>query len=307
MNLTVEYYSETALIFLELDRAFPYRVEARVLRDQRSALRPEMRRASPTSFEGILPLRDLDSETAWLEVTLRGDGDEEWSALQEIRAIRVPALRSGEVLDKEKMAAIRVPRSALVKDTYFRVEREEEPPLEPGLTYISSVYRFEPADALLRDDVEIALKLFLLSGEGKRAGLYRLDLHGRWNFVSRRVDPSAPEITVQTRRLSRYALILDDARPEIFSLRPTHGSTVRTRSPRLQAMVTDVGSGFEAEDIQIHLDGTKVIAEWDPERNLITYNARRPLSIGSHQMVVYAVDRAGNSVKSEATFYVAGE
>ena len=50
-----------------------------------------------------------------------------------------------------------------------------------------------------------------------------------------------------------------------------------------------------------------MIAEWDPERNLITYNARRPLSIGSHHMVVYAVDRAGNSVKSEATFYVAGE
>lgn len=307
MTLDIEYHAGTALLNLGVDRVFPYEVEARVIRDGKSPLRPPMVQAGPNHYEGILPLDQLDSEPAWVEVTLSGRDGMEWSTLKEIRTMRVSAARGGEVTDKSGRASIRFDRSGLVRDTHFRIEEEEGPPLERGLSYASPVYRFEPADALLRGDAVISIKPSAGADAGKRVALYRLDTHGRWQFVTRRVDPAAPTVDVSTHSLSRYALIRDEAVPAIFGVYPADGATVRTLRPRLQAKVTDVGAGFESEDLQIHLDGKRMIAEWDPEREILTYSLRAPLRPGSHKMIVYAVDRAGNSAKSESVFYVSGE
>jgi len=230
----------------------------------------------------------------------------EWSALEEIRAVHISSARGGEVADKDGRARLSVGRSDLVRDTHFRIDEVEGPALERGLDYASPVYRFEPADALLRGEALLSIRPSAGADAGKKVALYRLDTHGRWRFVARRVDPAAPEVSARTRSLSRYALIRDDAPPSIFGVRPADGSTVRTLRPRLQAKVTDVGAGFESEDLQIHLDGSRRIAEWDPEREILTYTLREPLRPGSHTMIVYAVDRAGNSVKSESHFYVSG-
>ena len=307
MDLSIEYHADAVLIRLEVDRVYPYRVETRVIRDGRSPIRPEMHQVDANLYEGVVVLDDLESEPAWVTVTIRGKGDLEWSSLEEIRAVRVQALTGGEVTHKEGMATLRLGRAALVKDTHFRIEKEDGPELERGLTYISPVYRFEPGDALLREEAEIAIRPFVDSGEGKRVALYRMDAHGRWRYESRRVDPDLPEITTHTRSLSRYALIRDDAPPSVFGLRPEEGTVVNTRKPRLQAKITDVGSGFEDEDIRILLDGKRVIAEWDPERNFIFYAPARYLDVGSHRVTVIASDRAGNSVRKEATFYISGE
>ncbi|MFH1679663.1 MAG: M23 family metallopeptidase [Candidatus Eisenbacteria bacterium] len=307
MDLRVEHHADAALVVLEIDRAYPYRVEARVFRDNRSPLRLVMEQVEATRYEGIISLRDIESETAWVTVSLGGAANTEWSSLEKIRAVRVPALLGGEVRDEEGMAAIRLPSAALVRDTYFRVEKEEGPPLERGLSYISPVYRFEPASALLRDNATIKIRPFAPGVEGKGVALYRMDTHGRWRHVSGRVDPNRPEFTVSTSSLSRYALIRDEAPPSVYGLRPSQGAVIANARPRLQAKVSDIGSDFEAEDVQIFLDGRHVIAEYDPERELIFYGVKSPLAVGSHRFAVVATDRAGNSSKSEATFYVSGE
>ncbi|MFH1277692.1 MAG: peptidoglycan DD-metalloendopeptidase family protein [Candidatus Eisenbacteria bacterium] len=307
MDLSIEYWADAALVVLETDRAYPYRVEAKVIRDGREPLRPVMEQVDATRYEGIIPLQAINSEKSFVTVTLRGRDDREWSSLQEIRAVRVSALGGGEVRSVDGLASIRFPRSALVRDTHFRVIEGEGPPLERGLTYTSPVYRFEPADALLRGNALISIRPFVDGGEGKRVALYRGDAHGRWQYIGRGADPGRPEVSAETTHLSSYALIRDEAAPTIFGLRPENGSAVSTRKPRLQAKVADIGSGFEAEDVEIRLDGRKVIAEYDPERNLIFYVVRTPLAAGSHKVAVIATDRAGNAAKSEATFYISGE
>lgn len=307
MAVSIEYHADAALVVLETDRAYPYRVEAKVILDGREPYRPVMDQVEATRYEGVIPLREIDSEKAFVTVTLRGRNEREWSSLQEIRAVRVSALGGGVVRSGDGLASIRFARSALVRDTHFRVVQEEGTTLERGLTYTSPVYRFEPSDALLRGNALISIRPFVDGGEGKRVALYRMDPHGRWQYVGRGADPGRPEVSAETTRLSAYALIRDEASPVIFGLRPENGTAVNTRKPRLQAKVTDVGSGFESEDIEIRLDGRKVIAEYDPERNLIFYVVRTPLSAGSHKVAVIATDRAGNAAKSEATFYISGD
>lgn len=306
LDLSLEYYADALLIVLDLDRVFPYKVEARVIRDQKSPLRPAMEQVSPTRFEGVLALPDLEMDAAWIEVSLVGPDGSEWSSMGEIQAVRVSALSGGEVTDKGGRASMRFERSSLVRDTHFRVNEVEAPPLERDLIYVSPVYSFEPQDALLREKTEISIRPFADNGEGKRVALYRLDSHGRWRYANRRIDPDNPTISVRTRSLARYALIRDDAVPSIFGLSPAEDAVVRTNNPRLQAKITDIGSGFESEDLRIQLDGRFVIAEWDPERDLLTYKVRKPLHPGSHHMKVLAVDRAGNSVTKESNFYVSG-
>jgi hypothetical protein len=307
MELSVEYHAGVALMVLDLDRAFPYEVAARVVRSDRSVLRPGMTLVSPRRYEALVDLADLGSEPGWAEVSVRGRHGEEWSAVCEIRALRVSAYRGGEVADREGRARLKVPRTALLRDSYFRIEEIDGPPLEEGLTYMSPVYRFEPAGALLQEDVEVGIEPFL-DGEGrKKVSIYRLDLHNRWNFMSLPQQEEGGTIWARARILSRYALIRDDAAPSIYGLRPAEGAVLGTKTPRLQAKVTDVGSGFGAEDVQIRLDGKKVIAEWDPEREIIMFTVRQPLPAGSHTVTVSAFDRAGNSAHKEATFFVPGD
>jgi len=205
------------------------------------------------------------------------------------------------------MASIRLPSAALVRDTYFRVEKEQGPLLERGLSYISPSYRFEPASALLRENATIRIRPFAAGTEGEGVGLYRMDAHGRWRFVSRRESSGDADFSVSTSRLSRFALIRDQEPPSVYGLRPAPGSVVGTTRPRLQAKVSDVGAGFDAEGVQMFLDGRRVIAEFDPERELIFYGVKSPLGIGSHRFAVEATDRAGNVEKSESTFYVSGD
>ncbi len=306
MNVGIEYHADAALIVLDVDRAFPYTVEARVAKSDRSVLRPVMDQVAPSQWEGLLSLSDLGSEPAWVTVTIRGSDGAEWSTVQEIRAMRIAAYRGGKVSDNEDRAFLKVPRTALVRDSYFRIEEFDRPPLEEGLTYMSPAFRFEPADALLRDDVEVGIVPFLASEERKRTSIYRLDMHNRWKFMSRPQQAEDATIWSRARILSRYALILDDSVPRIYGVRPAEGVVVGTRNPRLQAKVTDIGSGFGSDDVQIHLDGKKMIAEWDPERSLISYKVRSPLSVGSHKMTIHANDQAGNTTRRETTFFVSG-
>jgi hypothetical protein len=155
--------------------------------------------------------------------------------------------------------------------------------------------------------VEVGIKPFVDSKDRKKGSVYRLDLHNRWNFMSRPQQEETGTIWARERILSRYALIRDDAQPRIYGVRPAEGAVVGTSTPRLQAKVTDIGSGFGSEDIQIRLDGKKVIAEWDPERDLIMFNVRKPLLAGSHTVTISAFDRAGNRATKEATFFVSGK
>jgi hypothetical protein len=54
----------------------------------------------------------------------------------------------------------------------------------------------------------------------------------------------------------------------------------------------------------MHVDGVQVIAEWDPEADLLLSHLRDDLVPGEHKVVVEATDRVGNTSRAGAVFTV---
>ncbi|RMF65732.1 MAG: hypothetical protein D6743_07575, partial [Calditrichaeota bacterium] len=93
--------------------------------------------------------------------------------------------------------------------------------------------------------------------------------------------------------------------PEITRLRPGRNARIKSATPRLMAYVRDRLSGFKSEEqIEMRLDGRKVIAEYDPERHRIFYQCKAPLSKGRHELEVRARDNSHNLATRSAVFWV---
>ena len=57
-----------------------------------------------------------------------------------------------------------------------------------------------------------------------------------------------------------------------------------------------------ARSIQLLLDGTPVIFEFNPITKILVYRLRDPMQPGSHTVQVLATDAAGNSAEKTVTF-----
>jgi len=100
-------------------------------------------------------------------------------------------------------------------------------------------------------------------------------------------------------------LIRDVVPPEITGLRPGYNVHLNNNTPEITVGVRDRLSGIASEeDIQIRLNGRKLIAAYDPERDQLTYEVKEPLPAGRYELVVRAVDKCGNQNVKESVFWI---
>jgi hypothetical protein len=131
------------------------------------------------------------------------------------------------------------------------------------------------------------VELFPPAGTRRGLGLYARE-EGRWRFVA--ADTSGDGVGGRLTNLEDLALLRDDTPPRVAVLPPPSGSR-----PAFSARITDGGAGVSASGLTLLVDGTPVIAEWDPEADLLRARLRTDLPPGEHRVVVRAVDRAGNA------------
>ncbi|MBT4140813.1 MAG: hypothetical protein HOE48_23070, partial [Candidatus Latescibacteria bacterium] len=100
-------------------------------------------------------------------------------------------------------------------------------------------------------------------------------------------------------------LLIDDVPPQIRGLRPAQNQVVSERQPKVLATIRDVSSGiWREEDIEIRLNGKKLIVEFDPEEDLIFAKPRKPLAVGRHQVEVVVRDICGNEARQIHAFVI---
>lgn len=173
------------------------------------------------------------------------------------------------------------------------------------LTMVGTRYRFGPEDVPFRRKVEIVLRYPADFGRPERLGIYRLTRGGAWVFVGNRAVRGRPAVAAEVSSFSTYALLLDETPPRVRIQRPEPRAKVSDRRPVLAAAIGDRGSGIRREeDILMHLDGKRLIAEYDPDAGQVKARPRQPLPVGMHKLEVFVTDACGNRARAVRSFTV---
>ena len=173
------------------------------------------------------------------------------------------------------------------------------------LTMVGTRYRFGPEDVPFRRKVEVVLRYPADFSRPERLGIYRLTRGGAWAFVGNRPVRGRHAVAAEVSSFSTYALLLDETPPRVRILRPEPRAKVSGRRPTLVAAIGDRGSGIRREeDILMHLDGKRLIAEYDPDAGRVKARPRQPLSAGIHKLEVVVTDACGNRGRATRTFTV---
>jgi hypothetical protein len=222
---------------------------------------------------------------------------------------RVRRGRGGEALalaDSSRGHRLDLPAGALFEDAVilaFPAATGEA----KGLVPTGAAWRVEPASLPLRHAVTILLTA-PAGAPLDRVGLYRSDA-GKWQWVGATRDTVARTVSGATRRLGRFALLRDETPPKAALREPAPRPAPSKRGPysrwALEATVRDEGSGVDATASWIEVDGRRVPTEWDAEAGRLRWRPAAPPSAGTHDVLVVAADRAGNSTRVPGRFRIA--
>ncbi|NLP11481.1 hypothetical protein GX408_13885, partial [bacterium] len=176
----------------------------------------------------------------------------------------------------------------------------------PRYDMVSPVYLVEPEDVALADKVILAIRTNAADTSRRGVGLY-IKTRGRneWSFIGQGRDQGEAMVSGSTTRLGSFVLIRDLQPPVILSLSPAQGAQITDRTPLIIARFKDEVAGIGSEEqLQLLLDGRKVIAEYDPEDEALRYQVKHALPPGRHEIECRISDRCGNRSRQSANFWV---
>ena len=178
--------------------------------------------------------------------------------------------------------------------------------LAAGASGVRAALSVEPPELPLRKSVSITL--VLPAGlSPSHTGMYRRDAaDDAWDWEDARWDSSSRTFRADSDRLGQFALIRDEAGPEL-TLRAAATHVRATAYPQwaLTAHALDRTSGIAGRECFFAIDGVRVPTEWDPEAHLLRWRPRTAPTPGRHPYRVEAVDRAGNRTVRSGAFVIA--
>lgn len=188
---------------------------------------------------------------------------------------------------------------------FFPQAQRFSPPDVTGLTPTEVGYGFTPERHSFDQQVEVFLRYAPTVAAPQKLGLYQERGEGEWTFVGNELDSAQRLVSGKVRRLLRFALFSDTQAPSITALQPAAGAALKERQPLLGAQVSDEGSGIgREEDLTLHLDGHRLIGEYDPEAGTLSARPEAPLKPGRHRWEVQVRDQSGNQAVARAEFTI---
>lgn len=200
-------------------------------------------------------------------------------------------------------AEIAFGRGVIAEPMFVRVSTDQLKPfreLEP----IGPAYRFEPQEYPLAGEATISIRV-PDTVDFRGIALYGISPRKAECLA---VPEESFDHTLRTRVPSLYTVGVyrDTIPPTVRITSPRVDMVVRVRRPLLVASVRDDGAGFAKTDdaMEMRLDGDWVPAEYDPERDTLTYQPPSALATGRHTVVVHARDQVGNERSASLEFTV---
>lgn len=270
-------------------------------RRQDKALQPQLLPVEPNLFIAQVPLASLSGNVA-IEASAEDLSGQIAIASKSILLTHIPANGGGSLVSPDHKMQLNFWSGSLFGPLHGWVEIDSIPSPDP--LRLSKVYRCVPQDIPLSEGANVVIAFADSITDLQQLGIYTRD-RNKWEFVDNRLEVAKRQVWARTFGLGDFAIFRDNQPPELGRSEPRHGATVRTDRPLISVEIRDTMSGFESEEaIVLRLDGSKVIAEYDPERDVIIYTPKQPLSSGRHEYTIRAVDRSGNVAERSASFIV---
>lgn len=181
------------------------------------------------------------------------------------------------------------------------IEAWERSPRTAELLPVGGTFALRPYVTPLRAPARVAID----AGPGAnrdRLGLYR-DSGDGWEWLGADLDSTGHRVTGESKHFGRFALFRDVKAPRIKLAKPPRHAVAGPYSRwALEAALDEHGSGVAARASYMVVDGARVPAEWDAEKDTLRWRPLRPPQRGAHRVEVVAADHAGNVSRTRGRF-----
>ena len=213
---------------------------------------------------------------------------------------------NGNVIDNWRLEYINVENGGVVssKDSKFTISFPPYGVFQPffagikevDVSYLNEFYELADSAGYCLEPQWIPLKRIAeiswnVPDTSSQLGIYFLQRE-KPIFLGNRL--SGAEISAGCLNLETFILVYDRTPPEVRLNYPRSNSPIREKKPKFRFTVEDTLSGIDAESINITLDGSWILAEYDPPVKKIYGHLREPLSAGEYQLIISLRDKCGN-------------
>ena len=271
-----------------------------IVRPER-VLRPPLLPVEPNLYIAQVPLASLNGFIT-IQTSVEDLSGQRAEAVDSFAITPVPANGAGVLASADGNLEVNFWSGSLYGPLYGHTEVDTLAPPDP--LRLSAVYRCSPKDVPLADGANVVFSFAAALSEPEQLGVYYRE-DNKWVFIDNRLDVAKRKVSARVFSLEDFAIYRDNQPPELSRFEPDNGATARGSRPTISVAVRDLMSGFASEEsIVLLLDGRKVIAEYDPERDLVVYSPKQPLWPGRHEYAIRAVDRSGNLAEKVVSFMV---
>ena len=208
------------------------------------------------------------------------------------------------LINEDGSLKIDIPSNCFYSPTFLRIKKVHSLS-GSNLNIQSDVFTIDPYEIPLRRKIKLTFKL-PPHPIGDKLGIYKYNSKkGEWSFLETKRNKSENTYFANSSSLETFAMLADTIKPAIKTLYPKDRQVIKNRKPKIKYYVDDSLSGFASEEsLELFVNGTKVISEYDPELKQVKYKIKNRLARGDHKLKLIAKDNMGNTSTRNSVFTV---
>ncbi|MDZ7316844.1 MAG: M23 family metallopeptidase [candidate division KSB1 bacterium] len=258
-----------------------------------------VRKAGSVTYIGAWPLSDCQTGPLVLSISAASQPQNEQR--ETLNFMTVPVGKERLLQSDDGLCSLFFEKTSLFKDLFVRSYVEKN---ISAYQVVGHAYRFEPSDVPLNSGVRVILRYPESEPAPRQLGVYQKSGNSLL-FLDNVLNGQACTVSARAKSLGVFVLARDSQPPQIAYLLPADKSSIKTRRPMLKASFRDNLSGIGGENSRVlKLDGRKVIAEYDYEREVLFYVPEEPLAPGNHTVELFVRDKSGNAASLKHTFTI---
>ena len=211
--------------------------------------------------------------------------------------------KGGRIISENRNCILEFPEESVYNKFWGRIIELENKNFKDSV-FIGNIYSLEPFDIPLNSRAKLFIKYPDNISNPEKFGIYSFE-NNHTRYSESKLNSPFSLIESNINELGRYTLIKDIKPPVIYKIIPGEGTMIKNRIPQITFYFNDELSGIESdENIILKLDGKRVISEYDPIMENVSYIPEDTLSYGEHIIEFEVEDNMNNKSYIKSVFSI---